>query len=151
MSGGKLFRRTHIHDVCLLAQQSLQVGESECGEWRPVGERFGAGAIDFGVLKKVTGAGWQIRRDLPDKLIATSKLKSIIGQALGADGGRTFRTHAATTERSRTMRRIHQRRIGEAQDFLVQTVIEQSSQFLWRMRRGQIGTPHVANEERVAG
>ena len=51
------------------------------------------------------------------------------------------------------MRRIHQARIGQRKQFVVQRIEKHSSELGGRpaQRRAQVGAPHVADEQRVAG
>src|SRR5205085_7564667 len=64
---------------------------------------------------------------------------------------RTLGTNAASTERSRTVRRIHQRRVRKLEQFLMQAVIEQAGELLRSVSGRQIRPPDVTDEQRVTG
>ena len=54
-------------------------------------------------------------------------------------------------DRSRTVRGIHGHRVGQCQQFVMQTVIKHSRKLPRRVRAGKIGASNIANKQRVAG
>ena len=118
---------------------------------RQVGERGGASAIDLGILQEIFGTRRQIAGQLCDELFAGRDLQRVVGEALGADRGRTLGAHVAAAERTGAVGGIHQHLIRQLQQFVMQAVIEHACQLFGRVRAGKIGTAHVTDKQRVAG
>ncbi len=131
---------------------SAQNGEGV--EWRKRGQvrqRRGAGAVDLGIARKVAGALRKGVRQQVNEVVAGRGFQGIVGRALFADGGETLGADLPPAQGTRAVGWIDGSFIAEVQQFVVQAVVEQARELLWRVAGREVGATHVADEQRVAG
>ena len=127
----------------VLRQQALRNGK--------IGERRGAGAIQLRVLREIPGALGKFAGEQAHEFFPGFRLEGEVGGALLADGGTALRTHLAAAQGTGAVGRIDLHRIGQGQQLGVQTVVEQAGELLRGVIGREVGTSHVADEQRVAG
>ena len=127
----------------VLGQQAIRHGK--------IGERRGAGAIELGVLREISGTLGKFAGEQVHEFFARFRLEREVGDALLADGGTALGTHLAAAQRAGAVRGIDLHRVGQGEELGVQAVVEQAGELLRRVIGREVGTSHVADEQGVAG
>ena len=128
----------------------LNILGEEAGRNGEVGER-GAGAVDLRIQREVAGALGELAGEQAARILARFRLESEVGDALLADGGTALRTHLAAAQGAGAMGGVDLHGIGQGEELGVEAVVEQAGELLRSVIGREIGTAHVADEERVAG
>ncbi len=145
----------HVEDdvAAALREQKRDLRGRERGGARQLGERRGAGAVDLRVALEVGGPLGQVCGHQADELLSGHRLERVVEAALLAHGRGGLLRDVAPAHRACAVRGVDLHLVRELQELAVQTVVEHPGHHLGRVaaRAREVGPPHVADEERVAG
>ena len=85
MPVGELVAGANVECDYSLLQHQLQFTCRNRGQFAEVGERGRALAINFGILQKVFGTGWQVGGQLPNEFFPAPDLQRVVSEPFGTD------------------------------------------------------------------
>ena len=139
-------RRSLWSASTLLERERLQLPLERLVERRPLL------CVENRVVGEVRGCLGLVRRDDADELLLAHRLQRVVVEPLDADRGDGVRAEMLAAQRAGAVGGVDERLVGQREELLVQRVVQQPAELLRAPaeRRAEVGSPDVADEQRVA-